>query len=132
MSAPHETLRPEGPAENSMLQPLLDQFEDAWARGGRPALDGYLPPGGPLRGPALRELAHLDLEYRLRSGEPARAEEYLRRYPELAADGAAAVSLLESERHWRRHLGQEPPSEVPTPGAGFRSDPSPPPPPPHM
>ena len=32
----------------------------------------------------LVELVHVELELRLKAGEPARVEEYLRRYPELA------------------------------------------------
>src|SRR2546423_1240686 len=48
------------------------------------------------------ELAHVELELRLKAGEAARAEEYLARYPELAADAAAALGLIVAEHGLRR------------------------------
>ena len=42
------------------------------------------------RAPVLLELVHADLECRLKAGEGTRAEDYLRRYPELAAEPAVA------------------------------------------
>src|SRR5581483_6067998 len=59
---------------------LLRRFTAAW-RHGRPALDDYLPAGGPEYLPLLRALVRADLAHRRRAGEPARVEEYLRRYP---------------------------------------------------
>jgi hypothetical protein len=69
------------------LERALRRFEEVWQQGGRPALAEYLPAGGPERRAALAELAHIDLEWRLKAGEPARAEDYLGRYPELEQDG---------------------------------------------
>jgi predicted ATPase len=48
------------------------------------------------------ELVHVDLELRLKGGEPARVEEYLARYPSLAADRAAVVDLILTEHEVRR------------------------------
>src|SRR5262249_38696471 len=50
----------------------------------------------------LVELAHIDLEFRLKSGKPARAADYLERYPQLAVDAEAAVELIATEYELRR------------------------------
>ena len=61
---------------------MIRRFEDAWQGPARPEILAYLPTGAG-RTRLLTELVHVDLEYRLRAGEPARVEEYLARYPEL-------------------------------------------------
>ena len=63
---------------------LVQRFEKAWQNGGRPAIDDFLPQDGPDRLAVLIELVHVDLERRLLAGEPACAEDYQERYPELA------------------------------------------------
>src|SRR5690242_15255242 len=90
-----------GDTESVRLARLLDRFEDAWRGGGRPALEDYLP-GGAGRRAALVELIHLDLEYRLRAGEPAGLDGYLERYPELHADRAAVLDLIAAECELRQ------------------------------
>jgi serine/threonine-protein kinase len=80
-----------------LIGEIVDRFEAAWQRGGRPALADYLPNGEPQRRTALIELVHVDLERRLKAGEAVRVEAYLDRYPELAADADAVVGLLASE-----------------------------------
>src|SRR5262249_14397852 len=50
----------------------------------------------------LLELAHEELELRLRAGEPARTEDYLGRYPELRDDPEAALGLIAAEHAQRR------------------------------
>jgi predicted ATPase/tRNA A-37 threonylcarbamoyl transferase component Bud32 len=87
-----------------VLKDAIRRFEDAWRRGDRPALEDYLPAGGGLRFRLLIELAHIDLELRLKGGEAARAEHYLARYPELGDDSAAAVELLAAEYELRRRV----------------------------
>jgi predicted ATPase len=72
-----------------------------WRQGGRPSLDDALRAGGGQHA-LLVELAHTELELRLKAGEPARAEEYLTRYPRLADDGPAAVDLIAAEYNLRR------------------------------
>src|SRR5438094_438678 len=54
------------------------------------------------RGAALAALAPAELAYRLRAGEAARVEEYLTRFPELAADPGAALELIATEYNLRR------------------------------
>jgi regulator of sirC expression with transglutaminase-like and TPR domain len=80
---------------------VLRRFERLWPRE-RPAIDDFLaacPAGERLA--VLGELAHTDLEFRLRAGEPARVEDYLGRYPELADRPAIVAGLLAAEFHLR-------------------------------
>src|SRR5262249_12271258 len=87
---------------SSELQQFVDHFEDAWQSGGRPQIDGYLPPKTPHRRAVLVELVHVDLERRLKSGAAVRVEQYLERYPELAADKTVVLNLLGTEFTLRR------------------------------
>jgi serine/threonine-protein kinase len=86
------------------LERVVERFERAWEEGSRPTLDDYLPADATVRSAVVIELAHAELEYRLRAGAPARAEEYLRRYPELREDQAAALDLIAAERDIRSRL----------------------------
>src|SRR5690242_20155675 len=81
---------------------LIQRFEAALRSPARPALDDYLPEDGAVRQAVLVELVHTELEHRLKAGEAARVEEYLRRYPELAEDRPAALDLLTAEYKLRR------------------------------
>ena len=89
------------------LKGAVRRFENAWRQGPRPRLDDYLPADVPLRARVLIELAHIDLELRLKAGEAARVEDYLARYPDLAGDRAVALGLIaaEHELRWRREPG---------------------------
>jgi WD40 repeat protein/tRNA A-37 threonylcarbamoyl transferase component Bud32 len=82
----------------------LEAFELAWRRGERPALEHYLPAEAELRHAALVDLVNVDLELRLKAGEPARASDYLRRFPELAEDHDAARALVRAEHELRRRV----------------------------
>jgi predicted ATPase/predicted Ser/Thr protein kinase len=86
----------------SALKDAVRRFEVAWRQGPRPVPDDFLPVGGKLRFRLLVELAHIDLELRLKAGEAARAEEYLARYPDLAGDRSAAAGLIAAEYNLRR------------------------------
>ncbi len=72
----------------------------ALRRGDRPDLLDGLPPG-PVRLPALAELVHAELEFRLKAGEPARAADYLERYPELADTPHIRKDLEAAEARFR-------------------------------
>src|ERR1700722_4982784 len=50
--------------------------------------------------------ARTELERRLRSGEPCRAEDLLASYPALSSEPEQAVELILSEIHLRRELGE--------------------------
>ncbi len=93
--------RPAGPGEQ--LTQVLSRFERAWGADGPPDLGSFLPPGDhPDRLEALVELAHIDLERRLKGGLPARAEQYPERFPELARRPDAVRDLLLAELRFRR------------------------------
>ena len=98
--------RADRPARSSSDDPTLEgvvaAFEACWRRGEPPAIDPYLPPGGPARRPLLVELVHVDLEWRLKSGEAVRVEDYLGRYPQLAEEPSVAASLAAAEYEIRR------------------------------
>jgi serine/threonine protein kinase/predicted ATPase len=106
-----ERVRPASTEDWSALKEAAKRFETAWQHGTRPKLDDYLPAAEPLRRCVLRELAHIDLELRLKAGEAARVEEYLGRYPELGGDRVEAVELIAAEYDLRRrrepHLGAD-------------------------
>jgi hypothetical protein len=80
---------------------LLESFEAAWLRGERPAIEDFLPPGEPGL-ELLADFVHVELECRLKAGEPARVEDYLQRYPELGGDREVALGLIAAEFQLRR------------------------------
>jgi WD40 repeat protein/serine/threonine protein kinase len=75
---------------------VIKRFEEEWRLGPRPALESYVPPSHPLRDRLLAELAHTDLEFRLRSDEEARVEDYLARFPELRSE-RVVLELIAAE-----------------------------------
>src|SRR4051794_33362531 len=83
------------------FEDVIQRFEDAWRGPSRPDILEFLPIGEG-RSRLLAELIHVDLEYRLRAGEPARVEDYLARYPELAADRTVQIELIVAEHEIRR------------------------------
>jgi hypothetical protein len=99
-----EPARPAPGEDWAALKGALRRFEDLWRRGARPAIDDFLPAAGEPRRRLLVELAHVDLELRLKAGETARAEDYLARYPELAEDRPAALGLITAEHDLRRRV----------------------------
>ena len=102
MCPPNETLPDPVPAPSAVLADIAERFEDAWQQNPPPNMDSFLPAGGPMRLQALVELAHLDLEFRLKAGQAARVEDYLNRYPELAADEKTVLDLIVAELQLRQ------------------------------
>ena len=72
----------------------VQRFEEAWHKGGRPAIDDFLPRDGPpeLRRLVLIELVEVAIERRRLAGEQVEREEYLNLYPELRAAGASPTA----------------------------------------
>ena len=70
------------------------------------------PPRASAPRPADANLSDLctELEQRIAAGEPARAEEYFARHPELTADPEQALDLVFSEYAARREHGESPPT----------------------
>src|SRR5262249_43473681 len=89
-------------AEWDRRERVLEAFETAWRRGERPALNKFLTGALANRGALLGDLAQADLEWRLKSGEAARVEDYLQRFPELAAQTEAVRRLIATEYGFRR------------------------------
>jgi WD40 repeat protein len=81
-----------------------DLFEGRWrAEQTLDDLAGYLPPDNdPAYLEVLVELVCRDLERRLQVGQPARAEQYLERFPALALNAATAIEVILTEFHQRR------------------------------
>jgi WD40 repeat protein len=88
----------------TQVERLLQAFEEALKRGERPALAEYLARGPAGSLPLLVELVHLDLEYRLKAGEPVRVEAYLDLYPRLADETSVVLDLLQAEHALRARL----------------------------
>jgi lipoprotein NlpI len=98
------------------LDRVVKAFEDAWQSGGRPDLGAFLVGTGEARRALLAELAHVDLERRLKAGDPARAEDYLRYLEDLTRDAEVIAELAEFESRLLRLLGQ--PCAPPDPQSG--------------
>ncbi|MBN9523893.1 hypothetical protein J0H58_36185 [bacterium] len=82
-------------ALRSDCEDAIRRFEDAWRGPHRPDLAGFLPAGA-APPELLLELVHVDLEFRFRAGDDARIEEYVTRFPALAAD-ALLLDLIRAE-----------------------------------
>ncbi len=88
----------------------VDQFVRAWEAGGAPPdVASYLPVDSPnVRRMTLVELVKVDLEERWKSSATRlRLEEYVQRFPELAADGGPPCDLIYEEYHVRRQAGDK-------------------------
>src|SRR5437016_2251944 len=112
--------RPSEPRKEHVvpLQSMVALFKSAWRHGRRPTIDEYLPDDIPeFRQFLLADLVRAELKLRLRAGEPARAAEYLERYPELADDPGTVrrLAALESEPRARSEEADDP---APPPEAG--------------
>ena len=79
---------------------FVQRFEEAWQKGGTPAIEDFLPKDGPLRLAVLKELVHVDIERRIQAGEAVRLEDYLQRFSELPP--------FTSPTHVHELLNQEP------------------------
>jgi formylglycine-generating enzyme required for sulfatase activity/predicted Ser/Thr protein kinase len=89
------------------LESVVDRFEQAWRGETRPRIDDYVNESpAALRQALLWELVHIDLENRLKAGENARVEGYLKAHPELASQDQCVLELMAAEYHLRRR--QEP------------------------
>jgi serine/threonine-protein kinase len=102
MRPPQETPPPPSASTSAELAGAVERFEEAWQQAPPlPDLAAFLPGAGGLRGRAVVELAHIDLEYRLKAGQAARVEDYLDRFPELESDATALSDLIAAEHRLR-------------------------------
>jgi len=93
---------PDLPTTGPAGEDVIRRFELDWLAGRRPSLDDYVPADAVGGYALLVELVHIDLELRIKAGEPARAADYLARYPRLAADPGAAAELIAAEYEFLR------------------------------
>src|SRR5439155_18400364 len=66
----------------------IDAFEQAWRSGTRPDIAEFLPSDSDDRRAVLVELLQVDIEFRKQAGESACLDDYLQRFPELAAESS--------------------------------------------
>ncbi|WP_425613734.1 serine/threonine-protein kinase PknK [Anatilimnocola sp. NA78] len=81
---------------------LIREFEQAWRKGAPPQISDYLLPEDPRRSVMLRELMHVDLEYRVKAGQRTCVEYYLDQFPELVLDLDSVLDLIAAEYELRR------------------------------
>jgi WD40 repeat protein/serine/threonine protein kinase len=103
-------------ADCTRVEDAVWEFEGAWNRSfragvSRPELGDFLPPA---EEPVLRraigiELAAIDLDHRLKRGEPICVEDYLERFPEFRDDRSGIRGLIETEYRCALFQGYDPP-----------------------
>src|SRR5262249_47325273 len=105
MSIPVETLLP------TVERECCERFERAWRAGQPVPVEECLPPAGhPYYLATLEELVVIDMDFRARSGDPFRLEDYLDRFPWLGEpDGLGG--LVREEARARRRGGESPVAE---------------------
>jgi tetratricopeptide (TPR) repeat protein len=111
MSVTSELENLSGLAPSTRVMQILEQFEAAWQRGVRPAIDDYLVNNDADPLTLLVGLVNVDLEWRLRQHEMACVEGYLGRYPQLAADPRIVLGLIKVEFQGRHGARAPEPSE---------------------
>ena len=84
----------EAPISPADIDQTVKRFEDAWRRGDCPAVDDYCKVAGDRRSAILQALVVIDLDFRLKVGQPQRTEDYLRQFPELQAYEQVILKLL--------------------------------------
>src|SRR5579864_1853731 len=93
---------PDRSANWDKVDRAVKAFEDAWRFGKQPAIEDYLHDAGAEQLTLLRELALVDLERRLKAGQRARVEAYLKRFAELAGEPQGVLDLIALEYEQRR------------------------------
>jgi serine/threonine protein kinase len=86
------------------LEEQIASFEEAWKQGLRPNIAAFLNDNEPDRQALLIELVHTEFEYRLKQGESARVEEYLRRFPTLNHSRETVLELIRAEWSFRERI----------------------------
>lgn len=88
--------------------PLMLRLEDLWQRGQRPDVHGFLAQADSISATEMLAVLSVDQWYRWQAGEHPSAEEYLRRYPDLAGESEYALQLAYGEFLVREYMGEEP------------------------
>jgi hypothetical protein len=95
--------------QESRLYDVLERFKEALQGSDQVDLADYLPgPADPLRLPALREMIRIDLELRWLKYQGIPAEDYVKRFRELASDPGSLVHLAVLEYYARKQTNNPP------------------------
>jgi tetratricopeptide (TPR) repeat protein len=86
-------------------------LEDLWDAGQRPDVGQLLAEAGISAATGVARVLALDQWRRWQAGERVRAEDYLERFPQVAADSEAALELVYGELLVREELGEQPAEE---------------------
>jgi len=109
--------------DRARLEIVLVEFDLAWAPDRLAAAAAELPPTGPFRVAALREMAKIDIERLGRAGRPVSPQDYLDRFPELVDAGTTPDDLLQAAAAARETLPFAPrpdPGGLPDPFGRYR------------
>lgn len=89
------------------LERIVEQFESVWHSAERQRIEDCITAADTQavdRQELILELVHAELELRLKTGDAARIEDYLDRFPELAANRDCLLELVRAEFEIRRNL----------------------------
>ncbi|HEX3727474.1 MAG TPA: WD40 repeat domain-containing serine/threonine-protein kinase [Pirellulales bacterium] len=92
----------------TQLRSVADAFERAWQHENAPNLDAFVNERGETWPRELAALACIDLDARWRRDQPCKADEYLERFPRLAADAESAIDVIYAEYLARERAGSPP------------------------
>jgi serine/threonine protein kinase len=96
--------------ESLPLSPA-QRLEKLWQQGQRPDVHQFLAGAGAVAPAELAAVLAIDQWQRWQAGDGVPAEDYLARYPALAAEAALALELVYGEFLVREQLGQAPTAE---------------------
>ena len=96
----------------SGCEPLIREFEQAWRMGPPPQISDYLIADESRDKILLRELMHIDLEFRVKAGQRTCVETYLERFPELALDPNGVIAL--ARKYFESIPAHTPPKPIKT------------------
>src|SRR5689334_8580261 len=103
--------------DNPLLPPVHPGASDestaatllrAWQQGEEPLLDEFIAGRANVSPRELAELVRVDLDARWERGGCPRAEDYLQRFAEIAADAELAVDVIYAEFLARELAGDRP------------------------
>lgn len=95
----------------SSVDVAIRNFESAWKTGSVTSISDFVPAESSDDTDLLIELACIDLEHRLKSGEETRVEFYTTEFPQLASDDLILLELIRTEFAFRSGHGQPDQSE---------------------
>ena len=89
---------------NESFEQALEEFEQEFNQGNQPDICDFLQSQDSENEEFLSELVHTELELRLRDGQAARVECYVKRFPDLAQDPSVLLDWVRTEYTTRRNF----------------------------